>query len=280
MNAILTPAEYSQALKTRLVDAYDQWATLHGCISRLTSTHCTRLDSCPPISQVAQQSILRYLSGICSDLSKCFQGSTKQTFELKDLKFNEGAYTHYRVYEKVSVLRPETFIESIDGIISTFDFKGFVQQLYKHTGSLEDKGKLNAADYLTTKLGLSSHHRDDCIKRTSRHILLQISHRFCTYIDKYDYSNRECYHQTLSHLKLVAEETGCFGFAIAFQEFFNATDDKIISSGTAFGNKNTVEIKVYKGHIKINLVPDVFDALVSFLVIYGTEPLKQIEELA
>lgn len=223
------------------------------------------------LGEVILKGFLSHVKTICTETSKAYQGSTTQSFNYGCLEFQgldlPKSLRGFSNEKKYS----DEFI--VSEILSHFDYAGFVSELTRLAGSLENKGKESIACSLLDVFRLGRFTYINSVpKRTARHISVDGSH-YQSY-GSYYHSDRQHYHDLAQSISTVAEELDVPALALPFIDLFekvNMTNDGVLGSGTSFGCKSTVLIKVFNGHIRYSFTPEMLSTLITYIRIYAPD---------
>lgn len=224
------------------------------------------------LAEALIQGVNTYARDVCKQISKANQGETTRTFTSGELKFTGLELPITLDPYRCTNIEPRTAQYTLDAILDNFDFDKFVSELTRHANSLESFGKADIAEALSSNFSLKASYRDGIITRTSRHFTFSNKHQ-AGWHGKYDYHMAERIHRLKVNVTAVAKEMGVPALLSSYTELADAmlSGNKLIESGTSFGNANTVQIKVFKGHIRHSLTPEMMDAIVTYIRMYAPD---------
>ena len=214
---------------------------------------------------------LSHTKSICAEISKAYQGNTTQSFNYGCLEFEGLALPKSISGYDTEKNRTDEFI--VSETLSNFDYNTFVSELTRLANGLEEQGKSAIANELLSAFKLSKkYYLSSVPKRTARHISVDGTHHKSW--GGYYHSDKESFHCLARNVKAVADEFEYPSLAPAFYDLFeqiNTTDSDSLASGTTFGCKNTVLIKVFNGHIRYSFTPEMFSAIITYIKMYMPE---------
>ncbi|MBD1389474.1 hypothetical protein IC617_08545 [Neiella sp. HB171785] len=279
MTAIDTASNYRLRLETSLKGALKAWVDYQTAYSLLVNGFDI-YDSNRSITglDVVEQALTKWLSAICNTLSQSYQGDTGKSFDASDLPSKLREIPRSLRHTMVDSYRqPDLtlWLSFADALIEQYDFEQLVQKVTVLAEGLEQSGMREIADRLVCNFWLRNHGRDNPIKRTKRHVVIESSLYSDAFFGGYSYDTKQKMSLMLEAIRVAATESGDNRLVPPFEELIeavnNTPDRQLIKSGTAFGNKSTVEIKVYQGKFKCFFNPEVLDALLSFIIIHRTQ---------
>ncbi|MBW8191344.1 hypothetical protein K0504_09870 [Neiella marina] len=219
----------------------------------------------------------KWLTTICKELSEAYQGGTSKVIELSDLpstlrefpgSLRRGMVESYR--------NPDLALWTTlaDQLLEQYNFDLLKEKLTVLAEGLEQAGLQELADRLVSNFWLRNHGRENPIKRTKRHIVIESTLYSDSIFGGYSYDTMQKLSLMLAAIRMAAKESGEHRLVPPFEELLQAVESapnrETIKSGTAFGNKSTIEIKIYHGKFKCFFNPEVLDSLLSFVVINRT----------
>jgi hypothetical protein len=248
--------------------AYNQYKTGKRVLSGLG----VNTPSCyATLGEFIIKGFLSHAQSICNSVSKAYQGNTTQSFNYGCLEFKGLALPNSISGYDTEKNRTDEFI--VSEILTNFDYNTFVSELTRLANGLEEQGKQAIAQKLIGAFKLSEKHYVNSVpKRTARHVSVDGTHHKSW--GGYYHSDKESFHCLACNVKAVADEFDYPALAPAFFDLFeqvNATDSDSLASGTTFGCKNTVLIKVFNGHIRYSFTPEMFSAIITYIKIYAPE---------
>lgn len=224
------------------------------------------------LAQAIQQSINAYIREVCKEVSKANQGDTTRIFTLCDLKFTGTNLPKSLDPYRSNISKQQSVQLVLDEILNQFDFEAFVCELQRNALTLEARGKADVAQCLSSSFSLKASYRHDIIKRTARHFCFNNNHH-AGWAGKYEYDTANKIQHLKNTVEIVAKEFGVMGLSPPFQALADAisSGNKTVPSGTSFGNSGTVLIKVFKGHIRYSITPEMMDVIVTYIKLYAPD---------
>lgn len=267
---IKTADEYKNEFATiagNIGIAYNHYRSGKGTLSALGVGTPSYYDT---LGEAILKGFLSHVKTICTETSKEFQGNTTESFNYGCLEFM-GLELPRSISGCDTRKHSDEFI--VSEILSHFDYDKFVSELIRLSGNLENKGKESIAKSLLSVFRLGKDTYINYVpKRTARHISVDGSH-YQSY-GSYFHSDKQYYHDLAQNIAALAEELDTPAFVGPFYKLIeqvNNTDDGVLPSGTTFGCKSTVLIKVFNGHIRYSFTPEMLSTLITYIRIYAPE---------
>jgi hypothetical protein len=222
------------------------------------------------LAEAIQQGINAYVRSVCKQVSNAYQGETTRIFTMADLRFTGSElpplFSPYS--SNTSKEHSDEFV--LTKILNHFDFDKFVSELTRHASTLEARGKADIGEYLCGAFSLRADYRDDIIKRTAQHYSFNRNHQ-AGWRGKYEHGMSENILRLVTNVTAAAKELDAPALIPSFTMLCEAisSGNVTVPSGTTFGCKNTVLIKVFKEHIRFSLTPEMMDVIVTYIKIYA-----------
>lgn len=146
--------------------------------------------------------------------------------------------------------------------------------------NLVTKGLREAAEVIQEDLWLTHYdHQKDRFKSSPRDIALKRPD------NGYSHSLAERWRRTANALDVFTQEVGVSGISRGPRDYAAAVyelNKEKIPTGAKFGEGSALVLQKYKEHVLLRFQPDVFNALVAFLVSYAAKPVSHdaLEALA
>lgn len=221
------------------------------------------------LGSVIMKGFVVYVEGVCLAVSKAYQGDTLENFTHSYLTF-DGLCLPRTMRSSMNKQSDESIVSEL---LENFDFDTFVSELKRASATLEDKGKTAIAKSLISEFRLYSDRWYSVTpKRTARHISVDGAHHH-TYSDYY-HGDKSNYLILLRNITAVANELNIPALPHAFSELFEEiknTSSGTMNSGTTFGCKSAVLIRVFNGHIRYSFTPEMMDAIVTYIKLYAPD---------
>ncbi|MDC8832798.1 hypothetical protein [Alteromonas gilva] len=237
--------------------------------------------------EVLKTALNTWLERICKEVSISSQGDTNKEFMVNE--FDESLS---KIGEVISAPINSSYFDDDSlyryrELVSQYPYEILVKTLKRFSEDLEVEGFKDIAGDVIRNLNLAMYkhhsHETSFFKLMASRVCWDIrTQRDNVWEDgRLTYQSRERITVISEGLAAIEKQTGVTGLSKPFSDIADMFNDgQVIGSGSVFGCKNTLEVRVFNNHSRVTITRDALSSLMAFLVINKPEniDIKYIPE--